>query len=329
MPYNRRRPLLSSTRPPRIHSKATSSKNLSSHITRTLIRTHHHLQKCLSAALSAGHTELAASLQAKIAAHGGLALYQRASLLGQSVERGGDSGRVLKEWVEELLSPPEDIKSRNSREKKGENASQRRGKIKMLEVGALKVENVCSRSSLFAVERIDLHSQHASIKTQDFMQRPLPSSADEYFDIVNLSLVLNYLGTPIARGNMLRRAEKFLRRPPNPQVPTKGGFEGAVEEEESPNPEEATDPKTVLVPSCFLVLPAPCVTNSRYLDEERLEAMMGSIGYMRVRRKMSVKLVYYLFRLSQKPVASTNTKGDFGKKEIRKGAKRNNFTILF
>jgi hypothetical protein len=51
-----------------------------------------------------------------------------------------------------------------------------------------------------------------------------------------------------------------------------------------------------MLPGLFLVLPAPCVTNSRYLDEERLEAMMRGLGYTRVRRKMSLKLVYYFWR---------------------------------
>ncbi|MCJ1349179.1 hypothetical protein MMC31_007415 [Peltigera leucophlebia] len=305
MPSKRRQLLLSNTRPPLNHSRPTVSKTLSSNFTRTIIRNHHTLQKRLASAISIGDTQLITSLRAQIEANGGLTLYQRASIQGQSPERGGDSGVVLKRWIGEQYEP-------------SENAE-----IRMLEVGALKVDGVCSRTPYFSVERIDLRSQHPEIKTQDFMQRPLPSTPAEYFDIVSLSLVLNYVGTPLGRGEMLLRVEKYLRRRKIHGSVGNDLQEGAMASRSGQGANQ-------LLPSLFLVLPAPCVTNSRYLNEDKLEAMLNSIGYEMARKKLSAKLIYYLFRLVQGHEASLNTKGQQWKKEeIRKGGKRNNFAIVF
>lgn len=318
MPAKRRQPLLSKTRPPIKHSHATVSTTLSSSLTRTIIRKHHTLQKRLASALSTGDAQLITSLRAQIEANGGLTLYQRASILGQSAERGGDSGIVLKRWIGEAF--PRGVESR---EQKAQDEPGGNMKIRILEVGALKVDNVCSRTPHFSVERIDLQSQHPDIKTQDFMQRPLPSTPEEYFDIVSLSLVLNYLGTPSGRGEMLLRVEKHLRRP---KIHVSGGNdlqEGAM----APRLDQE---ESSLLPSLFLVLPAPCVTNSRYLNEDRFEAMLNSLGYEMARKKLSAKLIYYLFRLVQGHETSVNMKGQrWKKKEIRKGGKRNNFAIVF
>lgn len=170
---------------------------------------------------------------------------------------------------------------------------------RMLEVGALRVDNAAARSGLFAfVERIDLHAQEKGILTQDFMQRPLPTSEqEEGFDVVSLSLVLNYVGDPAARGEMLRRVEGFLRqrrKPRETEEPEKPE-ERRYSDEDDNNDERETDGSSMF-PGLFLVLPAPCVTNSRYLDEERLEAMMRGLGYVRAKRKLSLKLVYYFWR---------------------------------
>lgn len=318
MPAKRRQPLLSNTRPPLNHSHATVSTSLSSSLTRTIIRKHHTLQKRLASALSTGDNQLITSLRAQIEANGGLALYQRASILGQSAERGGDSGIVLKRWISEAFP-----RGADSREQKAQYEPRENMKIRILEVGALKVDNACSRTSYFSVERIDLQSQHPEIKTQDFMQRPLPSTSEDSFDIVSLSLVLNYVGTPAGRGEMLLRVEKHLRRP---KIYLSGGNdlqEGAI----APRSDQEG---SLLLPSLFLVLPAPCVTNSRYLNEDKLEAMLNSLGYDMARKKLSANLIYYLFRLVQGHETSVNMKGQRWKKEeIRKGGKRNNFAIVF
>lgn len=143
----RRVHLLSSTRPHNI--KPTPS--LSSHTTRTLIRTHHTFRKQLSSALANRNDIEAQNVRAQIEAAGGLAKYQQASIHGQSVQRGGDTSKVLVEWLSQSVLTSMPI---------GES----REKLKMLEVGSLRTDNACSKSGLLHVTRIDLHSQHPEIK---------------------------------------------------------------------------------------------------------------------------------------------------------------------
>lgn len=171
----------------------------------------------------------------------------------------------------------------------------------MLEIGALSTTNACSRSGLFEMERIDLHSQAEGIKQQDFMERPLPANDAEKFDIISLSLVLNYVPDALGKGEMLLRTLKFLKAPNQSGV-------------------------SEFFPSLFLVLPAPCLANSRYMDEVRMEAIMESLGYVKVRSKMSSKLVYSLWRVEL--LTSTKQTLSFKKVEIRTGKTRNNFSIV-
>lgn len=193
-----------------------------------------------------------------------------------------------------------DVKSSSSSSPKDAAADSTRKKS-LLEVGCLSPDNAVSKSGRFEVTRIDLHSQHAKILEQDFMQRPLPTSDDERFDMISLSLVLNYVPDPEGRGQMLQRTTNFLR--------TKQQHE---EEEE-------------FFPSLFLVLPAPCVTNSRYLDEDRLVAIMQSLGYTCVKRKLSAKLIYGLWVLGTPP--EEKRKVVWKKEEVRAGKRRNNFAV--
>ena len=153
---------------------------------------------------------------------------------------------------------------------------------------------------MFQVTRIDLHSQHSDIMSQDFMERPIPTNTGEKFDIISLSLVLNYVPLPAQRGEMLRRTTLFLQR-------TK------LENSQF----------SALSPSLFLVLPGPCVTNSRYLDEKRLIDIMASLGYSLYRQKLSNKLLYQLWILKDQGRTLK-----FKKEEVRKGKSRNNFAIV-
>ena len=280
--------LLSNNRPA-FPIKGDRTTVLSSKATRTLIRSHHTLHKRLRQAEVAGETARANDIKSQIEAQGGLAKYQQASLQGQSNQRGGDSSKVLIGWLQELgLST---------------HYTTEDTKLRLLEVGALRVDNACSRCGTFDVVRIDLNSQHEQILQQDFMTRPIPvSEADREengFDVVSLSLVLNYVPDSVGRGNMLKIVASFLRRPlESGQLNT--------------------------FPGLFLVLPRPCITNSRYLDETTLEAMMSSLGYVTARKKLSSKLAYYYFRhtWSQSTVPRA-----FAKKELRKASNMNNFAI--
>lgn len=284
---NRRR-LLSSTRPRNANSKTSSS----SQTARALIRLHHILRKQLSSAIARGEDAEAKAIKAEIEASGGLSKYQEASIQGQSAERGGDSSKMLMEWLAELRDDHEpDFKSK--------------GRLRLLEVGSLRPNNACSRSGIFDMKRIDLHSQHPEIEEQDFMTMQSPGTdriINEGFDVVSLSLVVNFVSDAVQRGEMLRRVEGFFR-PVN---------------DDGDNTHE-------YLPALFLVLPASCVSNSRYLDEPKLREIMESLGYDMMKRKLSPKLVYYLWQY-RKPIEDTSKA--FKKKELRQGRSRNNFAIV-
>ncbi|KAF2158091.1 hypothetical protein K461DRAFT_274344 [Myriangium duriaei CBS 260.36] len=252
---------------------------------RTIIRSHHQLSKSLADAEKAGNAELALRLRRDIARNGGLETYQQASLLGQSSDRGGDSSKVLVNWLKALTKHQQQP-------------------LKVLEVGALSLTNACSCWELMEVTRIDLNSQTPGIEQQDFMQRPLPSCAEDKFDVISLSLVLNFVPSKEGRGQMLRRTCEFLHSRISPLAADNDGESFA--------------------PCLFLVLPAPCVENSRYMDEERLQQIMESLGYVRTARKLSPRLIYSLWNY----VPGTAQPKTFGKVEVNPGVSRNNFCIV-
>ena len=139
---------------------------------------------------------------------------------------------------------------------------------------------------------------------QDFMERPLPNPDEQGkdgFDIISLSLVVNYVGDAVGRGEMLKRVEQFLKTQK---------LDAGTED---------------FFPGLFLVLPAPCVTNSRYLNEETLEQMMQALGYVKIKRKMSPKLVYYYWRYAGQ---AEGVRRVFKKEGMRQGGSRNNFAIV-
>lgn len=271
---------LSHGRPPVIQKTKAS---LSAKATRTLIRSHHRLHKALTEAVKNGDERTALAINKQIEEKGGLKSYQQASIQGQSGERGGDTSKLLMQWL------PKD---------RLENGAT----LRMLEVGALSVDNVCSKSGLFDVTRIDLNSQGPGITQQDFMDRPLPESELEKFDIISLSLVLNYVPDAHERGKMLQRTCDFLLSTPSLPLP---------------------ESQSKFFPSLFLVLPAPCITNSRYLDDNILKKIMKSFGYALVNRKLTSKLIYYLWRWTP-----ATEKQRFQKREVNPGRTRNNFCII-
>ncbi|KAI7159211.1 nucleolus protein [Hortaea werneckii] len=281
---------ISKGRPP-LAKKPTAA--LSAEKTRQLIRTHHQLNKELAKAEALGDYEGATDLKKRIEAFGGLESYQQASIQGQAKDRGGDSSMILMEWLKlEWLKPVTTSGQPNP------------SKLRLLEVGALSTKNACSKSGIFDIERIDLNSQAEGIKQQDFMERPLPWSDSERFDIISLSLVLNYVPDAEGRGEMLRRTCQFLRT------------------EDSAAP--VNDTKTAF-PALFLVLPAPCIFTSRYMNEERLMCVMASLGYVLLRFKHTHKLIYTLWQLRDEPAPEDQS---FPKKEVNPGGNRNNFSVV-
>lgn len=293
--------LLSSGRPPTLKKV----KSISRKETRSLINNHHTLQKRRQQALARNDNEKAAALAQEIAALGGLEEYQRASLQGQRTDRGGDSSRVLMDWLRSPELQPSRAKDSNEEADGGDGGGRRAYKhsqLRMLEVGALSTDNACSKSGLFEMELIDLNSQQPGILQQDFMERPLPKDDSERFDIISLSLVLNYVPDHALRGQMLLRTLSFLRQPND----------------------NATDSARHPFPSLFVVLPRSCITNSRYFSQERLVALMTMLGYVQLQGKLTNKLAYSFWKKSNTP---REPLPPFLKREINPGVNRNNFAI--
>jgi 25S rRNA (adenine2142-N1)-methyltransferase len=286
MPVRKRKQLknLAAGRPPTIRQ----ANSISRKATRTLINSHHTLEKRKRQAIERKDLVEEAAINTEIDALGGLEKYQWASLQGQRNDRGGDSSKILLEW----LKP--DLKSQSS-------GSDR--KLRMLEIGALSTTNACSRSGLFDMTCIDLRSQEPDILEQDFMKRPLPENDSGRFDVISLSLVLNFVPTPAGRGEMLRRTACFLR-----------DIEGFV----------GTSLESSL-PALFVVLPRPCVSNSRYFSDTRFDQLMAVLGYSRNQTKLTEKLAYSLWR---KTNSGLILKKPFPKKVVQFGNNRNNFSVV-
>lgn len=211
---------------------------------------------------------------------GGLQNYQLASTVGQDKSRGGDSSKLLVKWLREL----------HYHEHKN---------LRALEIGSLSVSNYISTSKVFQeVERIDLNSNDKAIIRQDFMKRPLPQADTQRFNLISCSLVLNFVNTPLERGQMCKLFSKFLLPSDKTEVPS----------------------------YVFVVLPLPCVTNSRYTTIDHFTQLMNHLGFELVKSHSSSKLFYCLLQLSSEP--KQNHLKFSKKKEINPGPGRNNFAIL-
>jgi 25S rRNA (adenine2142-N1)-methyltransferase len=75
-------------------------------------------------------------------------------------------------------------------------------------------------------------------------------------------------------------------------------------------------------PALFIVLPLPCVENSRYLTREHFLAIMESLGYNLLKSKETKRMGYWLFKWNGR-VREKHWK----KEVIREGGGRNNFAI--
>ncbi|KAJ5584077.1 25S rRNA (adenine(2142)-N(1))-methyltransferase [Penicillium hispanicum] len=273
---SKRPALLSSTRPPTVKSKHAA---LSSKATRTLIRSHHQLLKLRAQAVHAGDEARVSSIDAQIQANGGLESYQIASRLGQSLERGGDSSKILVDWIRPQLR----------------QWKPNLPKLRVLEIGALSTKNACSKNPALEITRIDLNSQEPGILKQDFMKRPLPSTDEERFHLISLSLVLNYVPDATGRGDMLQHCVKFF----------------------------TSQSHIDFAPRLFLVLPVACVDNSRYLTEDRLLDLLSSLGFCLAQSRRTSKLIYQLWSYAGK-----SSPKSFKKEILNAGPKRNNFAII-
>ncbi|KAK5091966.1 25S rRNA (adenine2142-N1)-methyltransferase [Exophiala xenobiotica] len=272
-----------------------NARRKSSKATRNLINKHHQLHKSRAAAVAAGDHKHVGEIDGQLQQLGGLEAYQAASLTGQDKDRGGDSSERLVEWLRKynLVGP--------TRTKLG---------LRVLEVGALSSQNAISRmvgKGVEIVKRIDLNSQEPNvIEKADFMTFPISDACAVKYDIVSLSLVLNYVPDAAGRGEMLRRTTSFLRR------------QGTID---STTAVDAPSP----LPCLFAVMPLPCLTNSRYMTHNHFVSIMNSLGYEILERHESQKLSYTLFRWHSD---KQETRKTFKKVEINPGRMRNNFAVV-
>lgn len=326
----------------------SQSHSQSSRHTRSIIRTHHVLQKQLTRARAADDHAQIHELERQLAEAGGLKTYQLASTVGQSSSRGGDSSRVLVEWLRDEIEPRrQGLKAKTARTAKGKapttgcsegDGTKSPRPIRILEVGALSTQNALNVAGVTSVRRIDLRSSGAGIEECDFMEFPLPSAADgsgewqglRGYDVLSLSLVLNYVTDAKARGDMLRRTTEFLFSPRPRRAAAVEGQEGEGEQEKVDGEAEG-EQHPPLLPSLFLVLPAPCLHNSRYLTPEHLINIMSSLGYSLTNHKTTQKLYYSLWHNHVPDREKMRSRGQatrFPKKEINPGGGRNNFCIV-
>ncbi|KAI8900109.1 hypothetical protein BC833DRAFT_309935 [Globomyces pollinis-pini] len=238
--------------------------------TQQIISKYHTLAKQLHQMKKLGNSDKVQSIEQEIHELGGLDTYQRASLKGGDMNKGfGGSGRWLINQLKILF--PKSNKQ-----------------LTMLDVGAISGE-VYMKHSFLKVTSIDLNSQSPLVLKQDFFQRPIPTDDNDRFDIVSLSLVINFLTDPEQRGLMLSIVSKHLK--------PDGLF--------------------------YLVLPLPCISNSRYLNDKHLQHIIELLGYQLIVSHCSKKLVYYLFQLKNPP----DLKCDVKKVLLDDGPKKNNFAI--
>lgn len=99
------------------------------------------------------------------------------------------------------------------------------------------------------------------------------------------------------------------------------------------------NPRTGLL---FLVLPAPCIQNSRYLDRARLVQILETVGLSVLKEKLKPggKLAYFLCRRANSDERDRRLESSQFTKEgeipreltskitLREGSSRNNFAIL-
>ncbi|KAF9070415.1 nucleolus protein [Rhodocollybia butyracea] len=269
-----------------VASTSNTSSSSKPEASRAVIRRFHVLLKRKTQLLKATDRDLArktelANVEHEIEELGGMESYQRMSTIGQGTDRGGGSEKVLIRWLKD--------KEMHKKEKK---------LSRLLEVGALKPDNYESCSTWIDNTPMDLNSRHPSIMEQDFLLLDEEQNHLKW-DIISLSLVLNFVPEPSDRGRMLHLANNFL---------VSGGH-------------------------LFVALPLPCLANSRYLDFDLFIGLMTFLGFTELQRhwKQGGKMVYHLFQKTMDvplPLTKLTIPLRLSKKMILRTGDRNNFSIL-
>lgn len=275
----------------------------------TLIRRFHAIEKQLaSPALT--DPEERKKLEQEREQLGGLETYQAASQHGGDKTRGGESSKWLVKQIKDLkiglpspkpkqdgadVTPPKKVEPKILEDGTKVWPKVERRKLRLLDVGAI-AGTAYAGYPWISTTSIDLNPLSDSVLRYNFFDFPVPTKEEEKYDIVALSLVMNYEGSLINRGHMLLHAHDYLL------------------------------PHGYL----YLVLPLPCLTNSRYLSHARLTSILTSTGWTVERQHDSAKLTYWLLKRSgEERGEGEDRDGKEWKREVvRKGAQRNNFCIL-
>jgi 25S rRNA (adenine2142-N1)-methyltransferase len=206
---------------------------------------------------------------------GGLEEYQR-------VSRSGEADFNSSDWVIEEL-----------------NKRFQKAKIALLDVGAIvhryKENDARLNSDLkLKATSIDLHSKDKQVIQTDFFN--FIEKKHLLFDVVVLSLVLNFVPAPVERGKMLQKTAAKLK---------KGGL-------------------------VLIVLPVSCISNSRYFKFKVLERLLRRVGLHIKDSRSTEKMFFAVCEKGEevKGSADFETEAIYKRKLCRPGEKRNNFCIL-
>lgn len=220
-----------------------------------------------------------AVLRAELAAAGGLAAYQAASRAGEAAGGAFDASR----WV--LAELPR-------------AAGDRSAPLRLLDVGAIVArfpEAVPGCGLRLRPRSIDLASDDPAVEQADFFDvAAAAAAAGDTFDVIVLSLVLNFVATPARRGEMLRRAREIC------------ADRGLL----------------------FLVLPLASVANSRYCDAARIDAVLRAVGWRVVMQSTSAKLFSVVCEKAPPAPGAAEVVALSKRAVVRSGSDRNNFCVL-
>jgi 25S rRNA (adenine2142-N1)-methyltransferase len=208
-----------------------------------------------------------------------LEVYQEFSKIGEE-KRGFNSAQ----WIVKQLKAHE-ISGKEGRS------------LRLLDVGALG-ENYATCRAWIDTIAIDLHSCHPVVQKVCKVTLQCSSSQIDFFDveekadfdIVCLSLVINFVESPSRRGEMLVKTTQLLC--PDGHV--------------------------------FIVLPLACVENSRYFNVKMFQEMLQALGFVIRKEHSSPKLYFVMAQMGGGP---QEYDGRFPKKLVREGKTRNNFHI--
>ncbi|KAJ7392142.1 hypothetical protein OS493_013514 [Desmophyllum pertusum] len=134
-----------------------------------------------------------ATLEAKKEKIGGINAYQKASKLGEARHGSFNSAKWILKQMRALKKLPNTT----------EGTEEKLPKLRLLDVGALD-NNYKKHVKWIQCKPIDLNPQSSAVLKADFLKL----DSKEEFDVVVLSLVVNFEGDIRKRGDMLRKMSR-------------------------------------------------------------------------------------------------------------------------